>query len=75
MHGQINVQGMMDFIIDNELTDNVIIILHPDNFDALALDYISVHGKIERPFELLGIQIAEDTSGKVAKSHIQIMEV
>lgn len=67
-------EGMMRFIIENELTDRVIIILHPEVFDALAIDYISTHGYISRPFELLGIEIYEDTTGKVARNRINIVE-
>lgn len=72
---KIDVQGMMNFIIDNELTDSVLIVLHPDSFDALAIDYIGIHGNIERPFEILGIEIVEDTSGKVPRNRIHLLEL
>lgn len=72
---KMDVQGMMNFIIDNELTDSVLIVLHPDSFDALAIDYISIHGNIERPFEILGIEIVEDTSGKVPRNRIHLLEL
>ena len=70
-----DVQGMMNFIIDNELTDSVLIVLHPDSFDALAMDYISIHGNIERPFEILGIEIVEDTTGKVPRNRIHTLDL
>ena len=76
MHSALmNFEGMMRFIIENELTDSVVIVLHPDSFDAVALDYIRIHETIERPFEVLGIAIVEDTSGKVPKNRIQIIEL
>jgi hypothetical protein len=76
MHSNLmNFDGMRGFIIDNELTDSVAIVLHPDNFDALAMNYISIHGTIERPFEILGIEILEDTSGKVSKNTIEIIDL
>lgn len=76
MHSnKMNFDGMRSFIIENELTDSVVIVLHPDNFDALAMDYITIHNTIERPFEILGIEIVEDTSGKVPKNRIQIIEI
>jgi len=70
-----NFEGMMGFIIDNELTDSVAIILHPENFDTLAMNFISIHGNLIRPFEILGIEILEDTSGKVPKNTIEIVEL
>ena len=74
-NGKMNFAGIRDFIIDNELTDSVAIVLHPDSFDALAIDYISLHGFIERPFEILGIEILEDTTGTVARNRIETIEV
>lgn len=70
-----NFEGMRNFILEKELTDSVAIVLHPDNFDAVALDYIRVHGTIGRPFEILGIEILEDTSGKVSRNNIDLMEL
>jgi hypothetical protein len=71
---KMNIEGMMQLIIDYELTDSVVIVLHPANFDTLAMDYIGTYGNIERPFEILGIEIVEDTSGKISRNRIQIME-
>jgi hypothetical protein len=76
MHSNMmNFEGMRSYIIENELTDSVVIVLHPDSFDALAMDYIGIHETIERPFEILGIEIVEDTSGKVPKNRIQLIEI
>lgn len=75
MHNnRMSFEGMMNFIIENELTDSIYIVLHPDNFDAVAIDYIGIHGNIERPFEILGIKIEEDTTGKVARNKIHIIK-
>mgnify|MGYP003574974653 CR=1 FL=1 len=76
MHKNImNFDGIRNFILENELTDSIAIVLHPDNFDALAIDYIIIHGSIERPFEILGIEILEDTSGKVSRNTIELVEL
>lgn len=72
---KMNCEGIMGFIVENEITDDVVIVLHPDNFDMVAMDYISIHGTIERPFEILGIEIVEDTSGKVPRNRIEIMKI
>ena len=76
MHKNImNFDGIRNFILENELTGSIAIVLHPDNFDALAIDYIIIHGSIERPFEILGIEILEDTSGKVSRNTIELVEL
>lgn len=76
MHSNMmSFEGMMHYIIDNELTDSVMIVLHPDSFDAVALDYIRIHETIQRPFEILGITIEEDASETVPKNKVQIIEL
>ncbi|OIQ16289.1 MAG: hypothetical protein BM557_10480 [Flavobacterium sp. MedPE-SWcel] len=68
---KITYEGMQNFILENELTDSVAITLHPDNFDDLVMDYLDFNGnQIERPFEILGIEIVQDTSGDVSKNKI-----
>ncbi len=71
----VSVESVMSFIIDNELTDSVAIVLHPDSFDTLAIDYISINGTIERPFEILGIEILEDTTGTIPRNQIHTIEI
>ncbi|QYJ68301.1 hypothetical protein [Flavobacterium litorale] len=73
---KITYDGMRNFIIENELTDSVAITLHPDNFDDLVMDYLDINGnQIERPFEILGIEILQDNTGGVTKSKINLMNV
>jgi hypothetical protein len=71
---KMDYEGIMNFIIENELTDSVVLVLHPQNFDSVAMDYISKTGTIERPFEILGIEIVEDTTGKVQRNKLLILE-
>ena len=76
MHnGKINFAGIRNYILENELTDSVAIVLHPDSFDSLAIDYISQHGFMERPFEILGITILEDTTGTISRNKIETVEM
>lgn len=76
MHnGKINFAGIRDYILENELTDSVTIVLHPASFDSLAMDYISQHGFMERPFEILGITILEDTTGRISRNKIETVEI
>lgn len=73
---KITYDGMRNFIIENELTDSVAITLHPDSFDELVMDYLDINDcQIERPFEILGIEITQDNTGNVAKSQINFMEI
>jgi len=71
---KITLDAMRNYIIENELTDSVAITLHPDSFDELVLEYIDTNGmQIERPFEILGIEILQDETGNVVKSHIHTL--
>ena len=73
---KITYDGMRNYIIENELTDSVAITLHPDNFDDLVMDYLDINGnRLERPFEILGIEIMQDNTGNVAKSKINLLNV
>ena len=72
---KITYDGMRNYIIDNELTDSVAISLHPDSFDDLVMDYLDINdNQIERPFEILGIEILQDGTGNVAKNQINILD-
>ncbi len=70
LHSKLSFDGIRDYIISHELTDSVAIVLHPQSFDAVALDYIKNHGNIERPFEIIGIEIREDHEGRTSKNSI-----
>ena len=73
---KITYDGMRNFILENELTDSVAITLHPDTFDDLVMDYLDINdNQIERPFEILGIEILQDYSGSVPKNNIHILDV
>lgn len=71
---KITLDAMRNYIIENELTDSVAITLHPDSFDELVLEYIDTNNmQIERPFEILSIEILQDTTGSVSKGKIQTL--
>lgn len=71
---KITYDAMCNYIIENELTDSVAISLHPDSFDDLVMDYLDINdNQIERPFEILGIEILQDSTGNVPKSEINIL--
>lgn len=71
---KITLDAMQNFIIDNELTDSVAISLHPDSFDDLVMDYLDNIGLLlQRPFEILGIEITQDETGNVEKNHVKVL--
>jgi hypothetical protein len=71
---KITLDAMRNYILENELTDSVAISLHPDSFDELVLEYIDTNDmQIERPFEILGIEILQDETGNVVRSYIQTL--
>lgn len=73
---KITYDAMRNYIIDNELTDSVAISLHPDSFDELVMDYLDINdNQIERPFEILGIEILQDGTGNVVKNQINLLDV
>jgi hypothetical protein len=72
---KITLDAMRNFIIDNELTDSVAIALHPDSFDAVVMDYLDTNGnQIERPFEILGIEVLQDETGSVNVSEFKLLD-
>ena len=71
---KITFDAMREFIIERELTDSVALVLHPDSFNELVLDYLDFNGnQIERPFEILGIKVLQDSTGNIPKSQIHIL--
>lgn len=73
---KITYDAMRNFIIDNELTDSVAISLHPDSFDDLVMDYLDANGLLlQRPFEILGIEIVQDNTGNVTKNSVNLLDI
>ncbi len=73
---KITFDTIREFIVENELTDSVAIALHPDSFDELVMDYLDVNGLLlQRPFEILGIEIVQDPTGDVAKNEVKLLDV
>jgi hypothetical protein len=73
---KITYDGMRNFIVERELTDSVALSLHPDSFDELVMDYLDFNGnQIERPFEILGIEIVQDYTGNVPRNLVQVLDM
>ena len=63
-----------DFILNSKLKDGSTILLHPNNFDEMVIEYRDFYEhSINDPYILLGIEIAEDTLNKVPENRIGII--
>ena len=74
MRFAISYGSVHEFIIENDLTENDSILLHPDDFDTVAQEYIAENNiMIFRSMEILGVDILEDTAGEVKRNHAYVM--
>lgn len=72
----ISYDMVQEYILENDLTDNDTIVLHPGDYDALAAEYAEENNiMIFRSFEILGIQVVEDTTDEVRKNQIVVMQL
>lgn len=74
MKTAVSYEMLQEFILEGNLTDNDTILLHPADYDSVATEYITENNlTMFRPVEILGIRIAEDTSGEVRKNNIYVV--
>lgn len=74
MRSTITYDMLQEYILDNNLTENDTITLHPDDYDTVASEFVSEHDLIIfRPVEILGVRVTEDTGGEVKRNHIFIV--
>jgi len=67
--------GMVqEYILDNNLTENDIIVLHPSDYDYVATEYVNENNlTMYRPVEILGTLVVEDTGDEVKRNQIYVM--
>lgn len=74
MRYSISYDTVQEFIIDNDLTDNDTIVLHPRDYDVLATEYAAENNRmIFTSLEILGVPVVEDTEDEVRKNEIFVM--
>lgn len=74
MRTMITYERVQEFVMENNLTEHDTIMLHPDDYDAVATEFFNENNlMIFRPVEILGTQITEDTSGEVRRHQIYVM--
>jgi hypothetical protein len=72
----ISYDMVQEYILENDLTDNDTIVLHPNDYDALAAEYAEENSiMIFRSFEILGIPVVEDTADEVKKNQIVVLQL
>lgn len=72
----ISYDSVQEFILEQDLTENNTIVLHPSDYDVLAAEYAMENNiMIFRSFEILGVPVLEDTSDAVKKNQIVVMQL
>lgn len=71
MKKNIDLATIKTFIATNALSENVMLMLHPKNFDRLVL----TGGKKIKSLCIQGINIIADNSGDVSEGEIDVLEI
>lgn len=72
----ISYDNVQEYILENDLSDNDSILLHPSDYEALAAEYAEENNiVIFRSLEILGIPVYEDTADEVKKNQIVVMQL
>lgn len=76
MRYAISYDTVQEFILENDLTENDTIILHPYDYDILAAEFAAENNiMIYTSFNILGVPVVEDNADEVKKNHILVMEL
>jgi len=71
----LNYEKVQEYILDNNLTENDTILLHPYDYEEVANEFFEEHNLfMYRPVEILGVSITEDTTGTAKKHTIYVLE-
>lgn len=74
MRRVINYEAIHEYVMENSLTENDTILLHADDYDTVATEFIIENNLIMyRPVEILGTRILEDTTGEVKRNNVFVM--
>lgn len=71
MKKNIDLATIKNFIATNALTENVMLMLHPSNFDKL----IQTGTRKVKALSVQGINIISDTNNEVSEGEIDVLEV
>jgi len=69
----ISYSSIMEFILENDLTENDTILLHPKDYDIVATQFAEEENiMIFRSMEILGVTLLEDTSDEVRRNSLLV---
>jgi len=71
MKKNIDLATIKNFILTNALTENVMLMLHPSNFDKL----VTTGKKKAKSICISGINIIADNNDEVSEGEIDVLEV
>lgn len=73
--GQQSIKSIRNFILDTGLAESDTLLLHPSDFDNLALEYRQTYKlSIEVPYFLLSVLIQEDKTAKVPINKVGLIK-
>lgn len=73
--GKIDIKSLKNAILDNNISSDNIILLHPDNFDDIVLEYRDIYNEGFPPtFKMLTVEIIEDIHSITPKNRICITQ-
>ena len=73
MRTAVSYDLVQEYILEHNLTEEDTIVLHPDDYDTVATEYVIENNlTIFRPVEILGISILEDPTGEVKRRQIYV---
>jgi hypothetical protein len=71
MYKNIDLTTIKDFILTNALSENVMLMLHPSNFDKL----ITSGRKKTKSLCISGINIIPDEDNEISENEIDVLEI
>lgn len=73
--GTLSINVLRDWILDNKLTEDDTVLLHPYTFDDLVLEYRETYSApMPIPYFLLGVLIEESTQLPVAQDQLVVIK-
>lgn len=71
---RVSYEGIQQYVLENNLTGQDAIILHPDDYNNIATDHFNENNlMIFRPVEIFGTPVHEDTTGDVKRHEIYVV--
>ena len=70
----VTYDSLHEYILEHNLMETDALVLHPEDYDIVAKDYISENNfMMYRPVEILGIRVVEDTEREVRRNQISVI--